>query len=141
VSNASQRSAVEPGLLRGVQVLVIDDDSDARELLAAVLEYCGAHVVSAESARAGLAVLGRSQPDVVVCDLVMPGDDGYALIRTLRARERERRVPVIALTAYGFAYGAEEVLAAGFDAFLRKPVEPWELCRTVDRLRRGGGAP
>lgn len=132
----SQRVALDPTLLRGVQVLVIDDDEEARDLLRAVLEYCGAQVVTAESARAGLATLSHVRPDVVVCDVVMPGDDGYALVRALRTRASMANVPVIALTAYAFAHGVHEALQAGFNAYLKKPVEPWELCRKVDELRK-----
>jgi CheY-like chemotaxis protein len=130
------RTTLDVQLLRGVQVMVIDDDSDARELLHAVLEYCGAHVRSAESARRALAGLDRIRPDVIVCDLAMPGDDGYAFIRALHTREAVRHVPVIALTAFGNAYAAEDALERGFSAYLKKPVEPWALCRTIDRLRQ-----
>jgi CheY-like chemotaxis protein len=132
-----QRLALDPTLLRGVQVLVVDDDEEARDLLHAVLEYCGAQVVTAESARAGLATLSHVRPDVVVCDVVMPGGDGYGLVRSLRARPSMANLPVIALTAYGFVHGAHEALEAGFNAYLKKPVEPWELCRTIDELRQG----
>ena len=125
------------GLLQGLRILVVDDDEDARALLHAVLEYSGAEVVSAESARGALAALGHRRPDVIIADLVMPGDDGYALIRAMRTRSSVRSVPMIALTAYAFAHSADEVLSAGFNAYLKKPVEPWELCRTVARLGRG----
>ena len=125
------------GLLKGLRILVVDDDEDARALLHAVLEYSGAEVVSAESARGALAALGERRPDVIIADLVMPGDDGYALIRAMRTRASVRSVPMIALTAYAFAHSADEVLSAGFNAYLKKPVEPWELCRTVARLGRG----
>ena len=90
----------------------------------------------APSSRRALAALEHGRPHVIVCDLVMPGDDGYAFVRALRTRASVRSVPVIALTAYGFAHGAEDALAAGFDAFLKKPVEPWTLCRTIAGLRR-----
>jgi diguanylate cyclase len=136
VTGVGQRPSLDTTLLRGVQVLVIDDDDEARDLLRAVLEYCGAQVVSAESTRAGLAALGRIRPDVIVCDLVMPNEDGYALVRALRGRESVADVPVVALTAYAFAHGAHEALEAGFTAYLKKPVEPWELCRVIDGLRR-----
>jgi CheY-like chemotaxis protein len=136
VTGVGQRPSLDTTLLRGVQVLVIDDDDEARELLRAVLEYCGAQVVAVESARAGLATLTRIRPDVILCDLVMPNEDGYALVRALRARESVGNIPVIALTAYAFAHGPDETAAAGFTEYLKKPVEPWELCRTVDRLRR-----
>lgn len=125
------------GLLQGLRILVVDDDEDARALLHAVLEYSGAEVVSAESARGALAALGPRRPDVIIADLVMPGDDGYALIRAMRTRASVRSVPMIALTAYAFAHTADEVLSAGFNAYLKKPVELWELCRTVARLARG----
>jgi len=124
------------GLLKGLRILVVDDDEDARALLHAVLEYSGAEVVSAESARGALAALGSRRPDVIIADLVMPGDDGYALIRAMRTRASVRSVPMIALTAYAFAHTADEVLSAGFNAYLKKPVELWELCRTVARLAR-----
>jgi CheY-like chemotaxis protein len=133
-------SPVGTDLLRGVHVMVIDDDEDARELLHAVLVYCGAEVLSAESARGALAALGRIQPDVIVCDLVMPGDDGYALVRALQTRAAVRDVPVIALTAYAHAHAADEAIAAGFSAYLKKRIEPWDLCRAIDRLRRPGAA-
>ena len=136
MNGVGQRVSLDSTLLRGVQVLVVDDDEEARDLLRAVLEYCGAQVVTAESARAGLATLSHIRPDVVVCDVVMPRDDGYALVRALRMRPSMANVPVIALTAYTFAHGAHEALEAGFNAYLKKPVEPWELCRTVDQLRR-----
>ena len=125
------------GLLQGLRILVVDDDEDARALLHAVLEYSGAEVVSAESARGALATLGHRRPDVIIADLVMPGDDGYALIRALRTRASVRSVPMIALTGYAFAHSPDEVLSAGFNAYLKKPVELWELCRTVARLGRG----
>jgi CheY-like chemotaxis protein len=127
------------GLLQGLTILVVDDDEDARALLHTVLEYSGAEVVSAASARgalAALAALGPRRPDVIIADLVMPGDDGYALIRAMRTRASVRGVPMIALTAYAFAHSADEVLSAGFNAYLKKPVELWELCRTVARLGR-----
>lgn len=136
MTGVGHRPSLDTTLLRGVQVLVIDDDDEARELLRAVLEYCGAQVVTAESARAGLALLGRIRPDVILCDVVMPNEDGYTLVRTLRQREGLARLPVVALTAYAFAHGPEEALGAGFTAYLKKPVEPWELCRVIDRLRR-----
>ena len=118
-----------------MQILVVDDDDEARELLHAVLEYCGAQVLDAASPRRALATLDRIRPHVIVCDIVMPGDDGYAFVRAVRTRAQLRGVPIVALTAYGFAHAAEEVLAAGFSAYLKKPIEPWKLCRTIAGLR------
>ena len=127
-------ASLDASLLQGVQVLVVDDDEDARDLLHAVLQYCGAQVLAAPSSRRALAALDHMRPHVIICDLVMPGDDGYAFVRALRTRASVRTVPVIALTAYGFAHGAEDALAAGFDAFLKKPVEPWRLCSAIAAL-------
>ena len=129
-------AALDGTVLQGVQILVVDDDDDARDLLHAVLEYCGAQVFAASSTRRALATLDQVRPHVILCDLVMPGGDGYALVRAVRSRASLDTVPVVALTAYGFAHGAEEALAAGFSAYLRKPVEPWKLCRTIAAIRR-----
>jgi CheY-like chemotaxis protein len=128
-------AALDGSLLQGIQVLVVDDDADARELLHAVLEYCGAQVLAAPSTRRALATLEHTRPHVILCDLVMPGEDGYTFVRAIRSHTTFRRVPVIALTAYGFDHAAEEALAAGFNAYLRKPVEPWKLCGTIARLK------
>ncbi|HYE91926.1 MAG TPA: response regulator [Terriglobales bacterium] len=130
------RSTIEPDLLRGIQVLVVDDDAEARTLFASVLEYFGAQVVAVGSARAALTALDRVTPHAIVCDIVMPADDGFALLRALRTRTAVREVPVIALTGYSAVHAAEDALAAGFEAYLRKPVEPAELCRVVARVRR-----
>lgn len=129
-------ASLDASLLQGIQVLVVDDDADARDLLHAVLEYCGAQVVAAPSARTALTALDRMRPHVILCDLVMPGEDGYSLVRAVRRRVTLRTVPVIALTAYGFDHAAEEALAAGFNAYLKKPVEPWKLCGTIANLSR-----
>jgi CheY-like chemotaxis protein len=133
------RPSLDADLLRGVHVMVVDDDDDARELFHAVLECCGAEVVAVESATEALRTLPTVRADVIVSDIVMPGQDGYALLRSLRRQETWRDVPVLALTAYGLAHHHEAVLAAGFTAYLKKPVEPWDLCRAVDRLRRPDG--
>jgi CheY-like chemotaxis protein len=125
-------------LLRGVHIVVIDDDDEARDLLQAVLAYCGAEVITANSARGGLDALGRIRPDVIVCDVVMPGDDGYALVRALQTLSAVRDVPIIALTAHGVG-DADGGFAAGFAAYLKKPIEPWALCRTI--LEVAGAAP
>ncbi len=137
----AQRTALDPALLEGVRILVVDDDESARELLHAVLEYCGARVTTAGSASAAIATLERLRPDVIVSDIAMPDHDGYALLRTLRTRSAVADVPVIALTAYASREAATGAYAAGFRAYLRKPVDPWDLCRTIDHVRRGDCPP
>lgn len=126
----------DPGLLRGVSVLLVEDDADARETLALLLEQCGAQVTSAGSAGEALKALARALPDVLVSDIRMAGEDGYDLIRKVRGLPPERgaRVPALALTAYAGAEHARKALAAGFEAHLAKPVAAAELLTRVARL-------
>ncbi len=123
----------DPALLRGVSVLLVEDDADARETLALLLEQCGAQVVSASSAGEALKALARALPDVLVSDIRMAGEDGYDLIRKVRGLPLERgaRVPALALTAYAGAEHARKALAAGFEAHVAKPVAAAELLRRV----------
>ena len=124
--------------LIGVHVLVVDDDSDARELLRTVLEYCGALVTVVGTASEALAVLERVTPDVLVTDIAMPAHDGYWLIGAIRALPADRggAIPAVAITAHGDTHGPDRTLAAGFQAHLRKPLDPWELCRVLATLSR-----
>jgi CheY-like chemotaxis protein len=124
--------------LAGVHVLIVDDDPEARELIRTVLRYCGALVTDAPSASEGLQVLERILPDVIVCDIAMPNQDGYWFVRSLRARPATAggSIPVIAITAHGATHGPDRTLPAGFQAHMRKPVEPWELCRLVTAMTR-----
>lgn len=124
--------------LLGVHVLVVDDDDDARQLLCTILQYCGALVTVAASAHEAMTVLARVMPDALVSDIAMPEHDGYWLIRALRALPSTQggAIPAIALTAHGVTHGADRTLAAGFQTHLRKPVDPWELCRAVAGLVR-----
>jgi CheY-like chemotaxis protein len=124
--------------LAGIHVLVVDDDGDARELLQVVLRYCGALVTVASGAGEALEALERVIPDIVVCDIAMPQRDGYWFIGSLRARPADRggSVPVIAVTAHGATHGPDRTLPAGFQAHIRKPVDPWELCRVVAAMTR-----
>jgi CheY-like chemotaxis protein len=124
--------------LVGLHVLVVDDDPEARDLIRTVLEYGGALVTVVATAREALRQLQRLTPDVLVSDIAMPHESGYWLIREARAlgTVKGQRVPAIALTAHGDAHGPERTLAAGFDAHLRKPIDPWELCRHIAALAR-----
>jgi PAS domain S-box-containing protein len=120
--------------LPGLDILVIDDQLDVRELLELVLTSRGAGVRTAGSAAEGLEAIGRKRPDVLLADLRMPGEDGYSLIGKLRARERERRcerIPAIAVTADASAGDRERALASGYDWHLAKPVDPDELVSAV----------
>ena len=121
----------------GIQVLVIDDDSEACELLATILGYCGALVTTATTADAGLASLSRVLPDVIVCDIVMASHDGYWFLSTLRATPGGASLPVVAVTGFDDVHTPERTLSAGFNGHVRKPIDPWELARLVGALARG----
>ena len=122
--------------IRGVRVLVVDDDPDARELLSTILQQAGAEVVSARSADEALAVFERLRPDVLVSDIGMPDGDGYSLIRRVRLLEDDSgtRVPAVALTAFARAEDRSQALRCGFQAHLPKPIEPGELTALIARL-------
>jgi PAS domain S-box-containing protein len=123
----------------GVRVAVIDDDDDARELLATILSARGAAVRTFGSAAAARAALDESPADVLFCDVSMPGEDGYAFIRALR--DRGMLTPAIALTAYARLEDRERALAAGFDDHVAKPVDPDALVAGARRLLKVGGSP
>jgi CheY-like chemotaxis protein len=122
-------------MLVGLRVLVVDDDPAARDLLNSVLAYCGALVTLAPSARAALAATRTIVPDVIVVAVAMAGEDGFWLVRELRALPGSLAIPVIAV-ADDRERGPDRTLAAGFDAHLRRPVDPWELCRIVAEVAR-----
>ena len=125
--------------LVGIHVLIVDDDADARDLIATVLRYCGALVTDVASASEGLRLLTRIMPDVAVCDISMPERDGYWFVREALGQPVEpgrAPLPVIAITAHGETHGPDRTLPAGFQAHIRKPIDPWELCRLVASLAR-----
>jgi PAS domain S-box-containing protein len=127
---------VKPISLRDLRILVVDDDPDGLELAALVLINAGAEVRTASSPGAAMAVLEDWPADVLVTDLEMPGEDGVGLLR--RARQmmtlRARRLPALALTAYGRSEDRVRALAAGFNLHLGKPVDPAELVLAVASL-------
>lgn len=124
--------------LVGLHVLVVDDDAEARELIRTVLEYGGALVTVVATARDALRTLQRLTPDVVVSDIAMPHENGYWLIREMRELDavKGHRIPAIAITGHSGTHGPERTLAAGFDAHLGKPIDPWDLCRVIAALAR-----
>ncbi len=122
--------------LEGVSVLVVDDDPDARHLISTLLEERGARVRAVAGSEEALAALEAELPDVLVSDIEMPGQDGYALIRTIRALPPERggRIPAAALTAYARTEDRMQALLAGFHLHMPKPVQPAELAAVVASL-------
>jgi PAS domain S-box-containing protein len=118
--------------ITGLRLLVIDDEPDSRRTIAAILEQYGAIVTAAASAKEGLTLSARQSFDVLLCDIAMPEQDGYSLIRRIRSLPDEKsRTPAVALTAYGRPSEREIALAEGFDEYLKKPVEPEELITLV----------
>lgn len=133
-----------PPALKNLKVLVVDDETDARELIIAVLEQCQATVTTATSANEALEAIARVQPDILISDIGMPGEDGYSLIKKVRALPPQSggRIPAIALTAYARAEDRIKALASGFQMHAPKPVEPAELAAIVASLaRRDGSTP
>jgi PAS domain S-box-containing protein len=120
--------------LAGRSVLVIDDEAMTRNVVSAMLRRTGAKVASAVSSAAARDVLDDVQPDIIVCDIAMPVEDGYAFLRALRALGSN--VPVVALTAFGRPEDREKALRSGFSAFLKKPVDPYQLAKTLADLLR-----
>jgi CheY-like chemotaxis protein len=125
-----------PTLLRGMDVLVVDDDADTRAALGAALEERGARVRLAASAADGLAAIDQRLPDVLLCDLDMPGTTGLDLMRTLRARDPADGgdLPAAAITAHARDEDARVARAAGFQRHLAKPIDPLDLACTVAEL-------
>ena len=148
VTNQPETEAVHPtqseevlsfdGLpsLQGLKVLVVDDEADTRELIREVLGECGAEVIASRSAEEALAALEQHQPDILISDLGMPDEDGYALISKIRALPSERggQIPAAALTAYARAEDRMRVLRSGFQFHLPKPVDSAELVTVVASL-------
>lgn len=129
--------------LAGLRVLVVDDEPDARELIAAVLIGRGAEVVAVECAVEALAELERQRFDLLLSDIGMPGMDGYALIEEIRRLPAERggRVPAAALTAYAGFQDRMRAFTAGYQTHISKPVEPAELVNVVANLAKSIEAP
>lgn len=125
-----------PVSVPNARVLVVDDEPDARELVREVLEEAGAAVLAVESATLGLQAISSWRPNVVVSDIGMPGEDGYAFLQRLRALPPEAggRIPAIALTAYASVDDGARARTAGFDIHIPKPVEPRRLLSTIRML-------
>ena len=136
----SARTLAPAPRIAGLRILVVEDEADARELLVTLLQRKGAIVSSAGSAGEALVALERDRPSVVVSDIGMPGEDGYALIRRIRALESEdvARTPTVALTAFARPEDRARALRAGFDAHVSKPIEPSEIFAVLSSLTDRG---
>ena len=132
----SEQARVGLVSLDGIHILVVDDQSDARELLMAILHRAGADVLAVPSAAEAMATLQRWNAEVLVSDIGMPDEDGYALIKRVRelGSESGGAVPAIALTANARAEDRSRALAAGFQMHMAKPVDPAELTQAIARV-------
>lgn len=122
--------------IEGLRILVVDDDVDTLELITFILEEYQMQVTTAASASDALDSLTRSLPHIMISDIAMPGEDGYSLIRQVRALEafQEGVLPAIALTAYAGEAERVQALEAGFQMHVSKPVDPFELAAVVASL-------
>jgi CheY-like chemotaxis protein len=122
--------------LYGFKILVVDDDLDTRELIEWVLRRSGAEVTATESAAQALAALDRERFHILVSDIMMPEEDGYSLLKRVRALPPERggRIPAVALTAHSLVTDRLQSLRAGFQTHVPKPVVPEELIEVVASL-------
>jgi CheY-like chemotaxis protein len=132
---ASGHRAGHSSDLRGLSVLVVEDDPDGRELLQQILKARGAAVTTVASAEAALLALAERAPDVLVSDIGLPETDGYAFLQQVRALDGALgSLPAVALTAYARPEDRDKALAVGFQRHLAKPVEPELLCAVVAEL-------
>jgi CheY-like chemotaxis protein len=126
-------------VLKGIRVLVVEDDDDTRDLLKVLLESEGSAVAATPSVQQALAAYDQSRPDVIIADIGMPEYNGYTLIGKVRAKDREHGgniVPAIALTAFTTAIDRDTVLSAGFQLHMPKPFEPHHLISVVSQLAK-----
>jgi CheY-like chemotaxis protein len=125
------------GVLQGLRIVIVDDDGDARELLATVLLQRSAQVFVAECAPDAFGLLESERPDVLISDIAMPEEDGYMLIGRVRALPADRggRTPAIAVTAYAGRADRDRALDAGFDAHFSKPIDIDSLVDALLEIR------
>jgi len=116
------------------RVLVVEDNPQNRELSTVILRAAGHQVVSAQDAVEAEQALSERLPDLVVMDIALPGKDGYTLVRELRQRSETSQLPILAVSSYAMPGDAERALAAGFTAYLTKPIRRALLLERVDAL-------
>jgi CheY-like chemotaxis protein len=132
-ATASEAPRLEVTRLYALRVLVVDDDPDALSLAKTILTASGAEVLTCETAPAAFALFREKRPDVLISDIEMPGEDGYSLIRKVRALSAEEggKTPAIALTAYNRPQDRTRTVAAGFDMHVTKPIDPGKLTALI----------
>jgi signal transduction histidine kinase/ActR/RegA family two-component response regulator len=125
--------------LKNIKILVVEDEADARAMLASVLRQSGAEVLIAASGKEAFEAMPTFKPNILVSDIGMPGEDGYGFIRRVRSFESQAgltAIPAVALTAYARADDRSKAMEAGFQIHLGKPIDPTELVGAIARLNR-----
>lgn len=135
ISQRQAKTGDEHGL-RGLRLLLVEDDFDSSEVVSAILEDSGVQVTIAATAEAALEVLGQQTIDVILSDVGLPGKDGYAFIRSVRSKPSLTTIPAAALTAYAHAEDRRRALDAGFQTHLRKPFDQNELFVVIADLAK-----
>ncbi len=119
---------------QGPLILVVDDYDDAREMYAEYLQFCGFRVAEARNGNEALEQAFTLKPDLILMDLSLPGMDGWEATRQLKADDRTRTIPVVALTGHALAGASEGAKRAGCDSFVTKPCLPDDLVVEVRRM-------
>ena len=123
--------------LNGVSILLVDDDSDTRDVVSTILRRCGADVDSASCVNDACLLLDAKLPHILVTDIAMPEQDGFALLQYLRGRNGSaHHVRLVALTATAERNAEERLRDAGFHAYVRKPVDPLDFARVIATLQQ-----
>jgi CheY-like chemotaxis protein len=138
IRRAAEGRSVALPKLEGVQVLLVEDDIDNRNVLATALKHCGATVQCATSGRAAFAIVSNWKPDVIVSDIALADMDGCDFLSRIRTGENgvTSSAPALALTVLSRPGEQERVLAAGFAMFRQKPIDPIDLAHETARLAR-----
>jgi CheY-like chemotaxis protein len=121
-------------LWKGVSVLVVEDDADSRDLFGQILRSLGVEPLVARDGREGLDLLSRRKPDVILCDILMPGMDGFTFLHSVRREPDLAAIPVVAVTALGAPDDLQRTWNAGFDGHLTKPIDYDTLAALIDRV-------
>lgn len=128
--NAMSNTFLHRDRLRGVEIVLVDDESESRKMVATVLRAAGANVLPLDSAAAALEAIAQRRPDLVITDIAMPAMDGYALMRALRVLDGGATLKIVALSAFPARDGA----SSEFDAYLTKPIDPFQLVNEIARI-------
>ncbi len=141
--SSSREPASEASFPSGLQVLLVDDEEDSREAMRRILQQNGMRVTTASSAREAFELVERLEPDILLSDIAMPGEDGLSLIRRVRLLPLDRggRIPAAAISAYAGIEDRRKALLAGFHYHIPKPVEPAHLLAVIAAMARKSDGP